>query len=154
MLDFEALGLSSTYTRRLVTVGLVREPGLEPGHRLKSAAELYANLRPLADLDREVFVAIHIDHKTRMVGVHVISLGSIAASLVHPREVFKAAILTNAHALIVVHNHPSGDPTPSREDREITERLKSSGDILGIPLFDHVVIATDGFRSFADAGML
>ena len=83
-----------------------------------------------------------------------VSLGTLAASLVHPREVFKAAIIGNAAAIIVIHNHPSGDPTPSREDREITARLKSCGETLGIPVLDHIVVAAEGYRSFAEMGLL
>src|SRR5207245_2331486 len=113
----------------------------------RCAAEIYADLKGLTMLDREAFVALHLDYKNRLDGLHVVSIGSLSASLVHPREVFKAAILSNAAAIIVVHNHPSGDPTPSREDREITARLKLSGETLGIPLLDHVIVATEGYRS-------
>ena len=83
-----------------------------------------------------------------------VSRGSLNQSLVHPREVFAPAIRESAAAILVVHNHPSGDPTPSREDREVTTRLVEAGDLLGVPLLDHVVVADEGYQSFADRGWL
>ena len=97
-----------------------------------------------APLDREHFVVLVLDGKNRVLGFNVVSVGSLTAALVHPREVFKAAILSNAAALILVHNHPSGDPTPSAEDRAITERLRQVGELVGIRVFDHVVIGDEG----------
>jgi DNA repair protein RadC len=106
-----------------------------------------------APLDREHFVALVLDGRNRVVGFNVVSIGSLTAALVHPREVFKAAILSNAAALILVHNHPSGDPTPSTEDRALTARLRQCGELLGISVLDHVVIGDDGqFVSLAEEG--
>ena len=79
-------------------------------------------------------------------------MGTLSASLIHPREVFKAIILANAAAFLAVHNHPSGDPTPSREDIDITRRLRSVADIFGVRFLDHVIIGTEGFVSFVDDG--
>jgi DNA repair protein RadC len=104
--------------------------------------------------DREHFLMLALDGKNRVVGFEIVSVGTLTASLVHPREVFKAAILTNAAAIVVAHNHPSGDPTPSAEDRAITERLKQAGELLGIAVLDHVVLGDSGYHSFADAGEL
>jgi DNA repair protein RadC len=81
-----------------------------------------------------------------------VSRGTLTASLVHPREVFRPAIREAAAALLLVHNHPSGDPAPSREDREITARLVQAGDLLGIPVLDHVVVAEGGYRSLREEG--
>ena len=104
-----------------------------------------------APLDREHFVALVLDGKNRILGFNVVSVGSLTAALVHPREVFKAAILSNAAALVLVHNHPSGDPTPSAEDRAITERLRQVGELVGIRVLDHVVIGDEGqFVSLAE----
>lgn len=154
-LDLEALSLGRTYTRRIVTVSLIREPCASSSRRrFNQAGEVYEAFRCLSMLDREAFLALHLNHKNQLDGVHVVSIGSLSAGLVHPREVFKSAILTNAAAIIVMHNHPSGDPTPSREDRDITERLKKAGDILGVPLMDHVVIGADSYRSFGEMGSL
>src|SRR6266481_698775 len=99
-------------------------------------------------LDREQFVVLVLDGKNRVVGFNVVSIGSLTAALVHPREVFKAAILSNAAALILVHNHPSGDPTPSAEDRAITDRLRKGAELLGMSLLDHVVIGDGRYVSF------
>jgi len=154
LLDLEAIARGSRYRHLQVRVVLERDDGVLSRPRLQSAADVARDLGALAELDREAFVVLLLDQKNRVTGVHVVSIGSLAASLVHPREVFKTAILANAAAVLVVHNHPSGDPTPSREDREITERLVQCGQTLGIPVLDHVVIAADGYRSFADAGLL
>src|SRR5438093_2592881 len=109
----------------------------------------------LADVDREHFVVLLLNQKNRVIGVHTVSVGSLTASIVHPRETFKAAILANAAAIICGHNHPSGDCQPSREDRAITQRLKEGGALLGINLLDHLVIGADGrYFSFADENLL
>src|SRR5207302_8829691 len=105
-------------------------------------------------LDREVFLALVLDGKNQLLGFNQVSVGSLSAALVHPREVFKAAILANAAAIILVHNHPSGDPEPSPEDRAITGRLKEAGELLGIKVLDHVVIGDGRYVSFADQQLL
>src|SRR5574338_15618 len=88
---------------------------------------------------REHFVALYLDGRHRPIAHQVVSVGTASASLVHPREVFQPAVLIGACALLVAHNHPSGDPTPSAEDREITRRLVDAGALLGIPLLDSLV---------------
>jgi DNA repair protein RadC len=110
--------------------------------------------RPITDgSDREMFVVLILDVKSKVIGVNVVSIGALSGTPVHPREVFKPAILGQASAIIVAHNHPSGDTTPSREDREITERLRSCGDMLGIPVMDHLILGNgDDYYSFADNG--
>lgn len=102
-------------------------------------------------LDREEFVAVLLDGKGRMLGFNLVSVGTLTASLVHPREVFKAAIIGNAASIILVHNHPSGDPTPSPEDVALTSRLRAAGDLVGIRIVDHVVIGDDRYVSFVDS---
>jgi DNA repair protein RadC len=94
----------------------------------------------LENVDREYFLTLILNTKNNVVGANVTSIGTLNSSLVHPREVFKAAILANAAAIICVHVHPSGDPTPSPEDLEITRRLVEAGKILGIEVLDHVII--------------
>lgn len=113
-------------------------------------ADLFAHLRQET---REVFATIHLDSKNRLLCVETVSVGSLSAAIVHPREVFKAALLSSAAALVLVHNHPSGDPTPSREDLELTQRLKEAGELLGIRVLDHVIIGS-GHLSFADRDLL
>ncbi len=111
-----------------------------------------AFLRPYIEgLDREQFMVCGLDAKHHVIGINVVSLGSLALSIVHPREVFKALILMNAAAWLCAHNHPSGDVSPSREDVVLTKRLRDAGELLGITLLDHVILG-DGFYSFADQG--
>src|SRR6185369_694096 len=98
--------------------------------------------------DREEFVVILLDAKHKLLGFHVVSVGSLTASVVHPREVFKVAILGNAAALILLHNHPSGDATPSAEDLQITQRLQEVGEVIGIKVVDHIIIGEGQYVSF------
>ena len=112
----------------------------------------------LADADVERVLAPHFNTKHRLIGVHVVSVGTLDASLVHPREVYKAAYLSNAAGLIIAHNHPSGDPTPSSEDRALSDRLRQAGEVLGVALLDFVIVTDpiDGLRyhSFRESGVL
>jgi DNA repair protein RadC len=128
---------------------------LERGQALTSSALVHQHFAPLlADVRREIFVAVLLDMKNRVLRTVRISEGSLGASLVHPREAFRPAIREAAAAVIFVHNHPSGDPSPSGEDRRITERLYDAGALLGIPVLDHVIVGTESWYSFADTGSL
>ena len=135
-------------------VTLVPEGGhTAPYGVLRDSAAAAAALRPcFAGLDREQFLVCCLDAKNVSIGVNIVSIGSLTLSIVHPREVFKPAILGNACAIIAVHNHPSGDPTPSVEDRTLTTRLREAGDVLGIRLLDHLILGDDRLYSFADQG--
>ena len=136
-----------------VRVRLVRERAGAFGPLLSCAGDIAALMAPeLNTLDREQFVALHLDTKNRLLSREVVSIGHLSAALVHPREVFKAAILANAASVAFVHNHPSGDPEPSREDIELTRRLIRAGELLGIPVLDHVVVASRGHVSIAERG--
>ena len=112
----------------------------------------------LADATVEKVLALHLTTKHELIGVHVVSTGSLDSSIVHPRDVFKAACLSNAAGLLLVHNHPSGDPTPSPDDRALVARLRAAGDLLGVELMDALIVAdpVDGLRyfSFREAGLL
>jgi DNA repair protein RadC len=108
----------------------------------------------LRDLPVEEFHLIALDSQSQVLREVLITRGLLNSSLVHPREVFRAAIAEAAAGIIVVHNHPSGDPTPSAEDRAATRQLASAGQLLDVPLYDHVIIAGDRFVSFATAGLL
>ncbi len=103
---------------------------------------------------KECFIVTFLDTKCRMMGYKTISTGSLTASIVHPREVYKTAIQKSAHSIIVVHNHPSGDPSPSREDLQITERLKKVGEVIGIPLLDHIIIGDGIYKSLKEESYL
>lgn len=113
----------------------------------------------LGDVPEEHFLLMVLDSRRRVIGVSEVSVGTLSASLVHPREVFRAAILLNGAAVIAAHNHPSGDSTPSSEDRDVTRRLQRAGELLGIPVADHVVLGENredgrGFFSFREHGLL
>jgi len=108
----------------------------------------------LQGTDREHFIALYLDSRSEVIGINTVSIGTLTESLVHPREVFKGAILANAASVIVAHNHPSGEHHASEADISVTEKLKESGRILGIPIEDHVVIGAEAFTSFRQEGLL
>ena len=108
----------------------------------------------LRDLQVEEFHLLALDSQSQVLREVLVTRGLLNSSLVHPREVFRAAIVEAAAGIIVVHNHPSGDPTPSAEDRTVTQQLAAAGRLLDLPLYDHVIIAGDRFLSFATAGLL
>jgi DNA repair protein RadC len=105
-------------------------------------------------LKPERFIGVFLDGKNRVMREHVISEGILTASLVHPREVFAPAMREHAAALLVVHNHPSGDPEPSPEDVEVTQRLVAVGELVGIRVLDHVVIGDGRYVSFLERGLI
>ena len=105
-------------------------------------------------LDREVFKIMLLNTKNRVLSIETISVGSLNTSLVHPREVFKVAIKKSAHAIILGHNHPSGDPNPSLEDQQITKRLTEVGVLIGIAVLDHLIIGDNKYISFKAEGLL
>jgi DNA repair protein RadC len=107
----------------------------------------------VADLDREVFWVLLLNQRNVVTGINLVSIGTLATALVHPREVFKSLIVGNAAGALLVHYHPSGDPTPSADDVAITKRLREAGDLLGIAVLDHIILGEGGaYRSFADDG--
>jgi DNA repair protein RadC len=103
---------------------------------------------------QEVFGILILNTKNKIVAVHEISRGTLNGSLVHPREVFKPAVLHNAAAIICFHNHPSGNPGPSREDIEITNRLVEAGKIMAIEVLDHIIVGDDGYASLKVRGVM
>jgi len=138
----------------LAAFGLARRlesKEMKKGTQFKTSADVYNHFRgKLKGLNKERFLAVLLDSKNRMIRDVLISEGSLTGSLVHPREVFNPAIRESAASIILVHNHPSGDPCPSEEDRELTRRLKKSGELLGIPVLDHIIIGDGKYLSFAD----
>ncbi|MFH1502504.1 MAG: DNA repair protein RadC [Candidatus Eisenbacteria bacterium] len=109
-------------------------------------------MREMGTLDREHFRAVLLDTKNRILGVRTISIGSLNSSVVHAREVFKAAVYESAQAIVLIHNHPSGLPDPSSEDLAVTRRLAEAGRILGIEILDHVIVGARGFVSLRELG--
>ncbi|MCC7574857.1 DNA repair protein RadC [Candidatus Woesearchaeota archaeon] len=119
------------------------------GTQIKNAKDVYDYCEPmLRDKDKEHFMILHLNTKNQVIKHETISIGTLNASIVHPREIFKSAIKENANAIILVHNHPSGDPEPSPEDEEITHRLEEAGELLNIKILDHVIIAEKKFYTF------
>lgn len=122
---------------------------------LSNPRAVYEFMAPrLAHLDREQFHVVLLTAKNHVIAYECVSEGTLTASLVHPREIFKSAIRRSAHAVILAHNHPSGDPTPSREDREVTTRLVQAGKLIGIEVLDHLVVGQGRYTSFRERGLL
>ena len=119
----------------------------------KDVAKVFLDLLALEDKidqDKEHFYVMHLDIKNRIKLVELVSLGIVNASLVHPRETFRRAVMQGSASIIVAHNHPSGDVEPSDEDTKTTKQLFEAGNILGITLIDHVIFANDQFFSFRE----
>ena len=112
-------------------------------------------VKPLiADQNKEFFITLYLNTKNGIIKQEVVSVGSLNANIVHPREVFRTAIVVSASSIIVAHNHPSGDPAPSREDIEITKKLAEAGKMIGIELLDHVIWGQDRNYGFQENGLL
>ena len=119
--------------------------------RLASASDVFLHMRArLAGLPVEEFWAIAVDIRHRVLFDERCGIGSLSGVEVHPRDIFRRLIKAGAGAVIFCHNHPSGDPTPSRQDIELTGKLREVGDLCGIAVLDHVVVATSGYISFAE----
>jgi len=128
---------------------------LTKGTKITSSRDLFNHFHPaLRDLRREIFKVVLLDAKHAILREATVSEGSLTLSIVHPREVFSLAVKESAAAVIFLHNHPSGDPTPSQEDRMLTARLVSAGEVLGIRVLDHLVVGDGRYVSFADQGWL
>ncbi len=121
--------------------------------KINSPEDVYRMLYPgMRETKREMFIELCLDTKNQIIKQETISIGSLNANIVHPREVFKAAIRESAAHIIVAHNHPSGDPTPSREDIEITKKLVETGKVMGIDVLDHVIVGDGRHFSMKEAG--
>jgi DNA repair protein RadC len=128
---------------------------LRAGQRFANSRDLFLRYRAqFYASSKEHFLSLHLNAKNQLIREVLVSIGSLSTSVVHPREVFSPAVRDSTAALIFMHNHPSGDPAPSREDRECTQRLCRSGRILGIRVLDHIILGHDEYFSFADAGQL
>lgn len=132
-----------------VRLALIREPQTKapPVH---CPEDLEKFVEPLKFYSEENFVSFFLNARNEVTGYFIVSKGTVSASLVHPREVFKAAILANAYAIIVAHNHPGGSLTPSREDLETTEQLIKAGKLLGVTVVDHVIVSVSGIYSIRE----
>ena len=141
----------------IVSIKMVREGSMLYNIRKISSPRDALDLgrQFIQDSDREELIACCLDTKNQPTSINVVSIGSLNSSIVHPREVFKVAILSNAASIILFHNHPSGDPTPSSEDINVTNRLKEVGKLIGIDVIDHIVIGSENsYCSLKEKGIL
>lgn len=140
----------------IVQIKLIREKTMNYQNRkIRSPQDAYELLSSfLGQVDREHFLLLCLDTKNQPTCIQTVHIGSLNSSIVHPREVFKSAILSNSASIIVGHNHPSNITTPSTEDIEVTKRLKEAGSILGIDLVDHLILCEDSFLSLKERGYI
>jgi len=126
---------------------------LHPGQRCTAPQQVFEAFRFLVNETKEMFICLHLDGKNRILCCDLVSIGSLNQAIVNPREVFKTACLSSAAALLLIHNHPTGDPIPSSEDIAITRRLKEAGEIISIKVLDHIIIG-ESYLSFVERGLL
>lgn len=140
----------------VVSIRLVDEPPLYSRKNLQNPSEVIEVMQEeLNKYDRELFCILNLKTKGQVINLNIVSMGSLQASIVHPREVFKSAILSNASGIILLHNHPSGDCQPSEADIAVTKRLIDAGELLGISVLDHIVIGEQkNYYSFMENNML
>ena len=132
-------------------VCLVREGTSDEIIKINNESDAYELVKEeLVNSDREMLLSVMLTVKNDLIGVETVSIGSITASTTTPRDIFKSAILANAVAIIVCHNHPSGELIPSKNDIEITKQLIAAGDILGIKVLDHLIVSNQGYKSLRD----
>ena len=138
-----------------VEVSMVREVQISnPKYSCSEEVAESDIAKNLLKSDREKFICMHLNTKNQLISFEVVSTGSLSNSIVHPREVYKSAILANAKSVIFMHNHPSGDPEPSGDDIRITNRLEKAGNILDIEVLDHIIVAQNGFYSFKQNNLI
>jgi DNA repair protein RadC len=146
----------ATASRIQAALELGRRVASEPAElsgRIQGPGDVFARMGPiLRDLKQEEFHALLLNTQHRVLRDVLVTRGILDASLIHPREVFRPAIVESAAGVILVHNHPSGDPSPSGEDRAVTLQLQRAGESIGIPVLDHVVIGGDGYVSLGGRG--
>ena len=138
-------------------IRVVRDPGQYPAQRqhVRSPSDVMRCIgTKLSTEEVEIFTVLLLDAQNSVLALHEVTRGILNSSLVHPREVFRAAIAYGAGGIILAHNHPSGNPAPSADDKAITRQLVASGKVLDIPVYDHVIVAADSYFSFAESGLL
>lgn len=131
-------------------LALIKEREGSEAAYVHTPEDIHQHAEPLKYMSEEHFVSFHLDAKHKIIGYHVVSHGTLSSSLVHPREVFKAALLANSHTIIVAHNHPSGSLQPSAEDLETTTQLIEAGRIMGVPILDHIIVSDRGILSIRE----
>lgn len=134
-----------------IKLALLREPTQEPLPKINTPSDLEQYVEPMKLLSEEHFVALHLDARHQITGYHVVSHGTVSSSLVHPREVFKAALLSNAYTIVVAHNHPAGSTEPSEDDLATTKQLVAAGDMLGVKILDHLIVTYKQVKSLRES---
>ena len=162
--DFETLSLNQLLAvhglgqakamQILSAIELSRRYLIKQNIKITSADDVYRELQEYSRKKQEYFLCITLDGASHIIQKRIISIGTLNQSLVHPREVFSDAIADRAAGIIIAHNHPSGQLTPSIEDKRVTKRLKEVGIIMGIELLDHVILSREGYFSFRDEGLI
>jgi DNA repair protein RadC len=137
-------------------VQLVKEPGYKyKTRRIKTPEEVYQLAREYISVpDREHFVIVALDTRNKVIGLNTASIGTLDEAKIHPREIFKYAILANAASIILVHNHPSGEPEASGDDIKLTKRVHEAGELIGIDIVDHVILGEDKLISMKREGLI
>jgi DNA repair protein RadC len=134
-----------------IKLAILREPSAGPMPAIRTPEDIEPYLEPLRHAAEENFLAFHLNARHEVIGYCLISHGTLSSSLVHPREVFKSALLSNAYCLIVAHNHPAGSTQPSREDLETTRQLVAAGELLGVKIIDHLIVAYSHVASIRES---
>lgn len=127
---------------------------INPKQRLTTPLQIWEMFRFLGKESKEWMVVLLLDGKNRLSAVDICSIGTLNQSLCHPREIFKSALMVSCAAIVLIHNHPSGDTSPSSEDIAITRRLKEASEIIGIKILDHVIVSDEEYTSFVERGLL
>lgn len=145
-----------SYRLTKYSVSLVRDSSIlkDGDKRISSMADIVTAMSDIRELDREQLRVVFVDARHKIIGWEIVSVGTVTASLAHPREIMKGAILSNACGIILVHNHPSGEHDPSEEDIRLTQRINQACTIMGITLLDHIVMSVNGAYSFKTAGRI
>jgi DNA repair protein RadC len=140
----------------IVSLRMVKEKSILYKERsVRSPEDGYRLLKQfIGDMDREVLLLVCLDTKNQPTAINICHIGSLNSSIVHPREIMKTAILSNAASIIIAHNHPSGNAAPSNEDIEVTKRMKEAGKIIGIDLLDHIIVGDEAFISLKEKGYI
>ncbi|MBU1667970.1 DNA repair protein RadC [bacterium] len=151
--NIHGLGIAKA-SQILASIELAKRYTSQGNKKITSAEDVYNELKPFATKQQEYFLTITLDGASHIINTRTVFIGTLNQSLVHPREVFTDAIADRAAGIIIAHNHPSGTLRASRADIQITQRLDEVSKLVGIELLDHVILARDGFYSFADEGLL
>lgn len=151
--NIHGLGIAKA-SQILASIELAKRYTSQNNRKITSAKDVYSELKSFTNKKQEYFLTITLDGASHIINTRTVFIGTLNQSLVHPREVFADAIADRSAGIIIAHNHPSGTLVPSRADISITQRLKEVSKLVGIELLDHIILAKDGFYSFADEGLL